>query len=198
MSGWRDHCGVIVDKNQYRLTVATFFTLLRIALIPVIIFALCHNCWVIACMLFALSALTDFLDGFVARTYNQQTALGALLDPLADKLLMIAVFTTLWYKSFTFFVIPRWFIILLITKELLLVVGSVGLLFTQYRIFIKASVLGKLAMLLQILFIVWLFISYICGYNCPYFNQIMLYLTAIMIMSACFDYLLKMYIRIKK
>lgn len=189
---------MIVDKNQYRLTLATFFTLLRIALIPVIIFALYHHYWITSCILFGISALTDFLDGFIARTYNQQTALGALLDPLADKLLMIAVFTTLWYKSITFFVIPRWFIVVLITKELLLVVGSVGLLFTRYRIFIKPSVLGKLAMLIQILFIVWLFISYICGYNCSNFNQIMLYLIAVIIMSACFDYLLKMYTYIKK
>jgi len=77
-----------------KLTVPTMLTLLRIVLIPVLVlvFYLPDNRWTsfFSALVFALAALTDWLDGWIARRYNQFSAFGAFLDPVADKL-MVAV-----------------------------------------------------------------------------------------------------------
>jgi len=76
------------------LTLATLVTLLRIAIIPFIIYLLFFNAFA-AGILFILSALTDWLDGFIARRLKQTSVLGAFLDPLADKILILSVLIVL-------------------------------------------------------------------------------------------------------
>ena len=75
------------------ITLATKVTIFRIFLVAPITLLLAHNYLVAAGFGLALAAFTDWLDGYIARRYHQQTALGALLDPLADKLLMVSIFT---------------------------------------------------------------------------------------------------------
>lgn len=177
--------------HEYRLTIPTILTLGRIVLIPCIVVALLNNYWTVACVLFAVCAVTDILDGFIARRYNQQTILGAMLDPLADKLLMIAIFVTFSYNIVTYFCVPRWFILLLIAKEMILVLGATALFCTKYHVMMRPSLLGKLAMCFQVLFVGWLFASCFLKYECPVLNQGLLYAIASVVVGACIDYILK-------
>ena len=130
-----------------RITVATLITCVRIVLIiPLVLFFLHNNYtgyWV--CLLVAL--LSDMLDGYIARRFNQESTLGALLDPLADKLLVATVVLLLWYANSP--LIPTWFVILVLVKELLLVVGAVVAQLLSPGKKIQAALPGKIAFVAQ-------------------------------------------------
>lgn len=142
------------------ITIPTWFTIARIALIPFIVFALLGHAWDYAFWLFALAALTDLVDGALARVLNERSFLGACLDPIADKLLVVSVFAALAYESAPSTVIPAWFVWLILAKELTLIVGACIIYFRAGSVQIKPCWLGKLSMLAQSLFVAFLFIGY--------------------------------------
>jgi cardiolipin synthase (CMP-forming) len=77
------------------MTLANQLTVLRILLIPVFVVLLVYDLRIFALIVFLFTCLSDSLDGYVARTWRQQTTLGTILDPIADKLLMVTTFATL-------------------------------------------------------------------------------------------------------
>lgn len=142
------------------LTVATYLTLLRLSSIPFIVLLMTRSQWGNALAVFLVIALTDLADGFIARQFNQQTWFGSLLDPLADKLLILSCFGTLVFYQSSLFSIPNWFFLLLVCKELLLLMGALFLYLLSGTFLIKPHLFGKLAMALQTIFIGWLFACY--------------------------------------
>jgi cardiolipin synthase (CMP-forming) len=77
------------------MTLANQLTVLRILLIPVFVLLLVYDARIAALIVFLLTCISDVLDGYIARTWRQQTTLGTFLDPIADKLLMVTTFATL-------------------------------------------------------------------------------------------------------
>src|SRR5690606_36208180 len=80
------------------LTIATQLTLLRIAFIPLLVVVFYHPYkwhYLLSAAVFSLAAITDWLDGYIARKYNQTTAFGAFLDPVADKLMVVVALVLL-------------------------------------------------------------------------------------------------------
>jgi cardiolipin synthase len=77
------------------MTLANQLTVLRILLIPVFVVLLVYEARIAALIVFLLTCISDVLDGYIARTWRQQTTLGTFLDPIADKLLMVTTFATL-------------------------------------------------------------------------------------------------------
>ncbi|MEX0671719.1 MAG: CDP-alcohol phosphatidyltransferase family protein [Candidatus Babeliales bacterium] len=148
------------SRTNHRLTIPTLLTLARIAVTPCIIFAMVYQYWGIAFSLFVFAAITDLLDGFLARILDQKSLLGACLDPIADKLLTLSVFGTLAFVQSPLFAIPAWFVIIMLIKELLLMLGAglVYLICGQLRI--APLKIGKIAMFAQVMFIIWLFACY--------------------------------------
>lgn len=107
--------------------VANFFTCLRIALIPVIVWLISQasqekvntiHVWAVAVFLFAAS--TDFIDGQIARRTNTISEFGKLVDPLADRLLVISVLVALMWRSF----LPLWMGLLIVGRDLLMLIGA--------------------------------------------------------------------------
>ena len=95
------------------MTTASKITLLRVAMIPVfMVFLLLGWNWA-ALVVFILASLTDFVDGYIARHYNQVSDFGKFLDPLADKLLVIAAMLIFvqWGR------IPAWMVMIVLTRE---------------------------------------------------------------------------------
>lgn len=135
-------------------------TLVRFALIPFIVAAMILNHWYAAFILFMIAVLTDILDGWVARQFNQHTFLGAALDPIADKLLIIAVFATLAFHQSPLFTIPHWFVLMVLIKELMQVAGVCIVYYYKGHLTIAPTLLGKLTMAAQSAFITWLFACY--------------------------------------
>jgi len=126
------------------MKLPNILTVLRILLIPVFIilfFSDLENNFTYAFIVFAVAGVTDVLDGFVARRFNMVTEVGKVLDPLADKLMLMTVLICLATMN----LIPLWILILMIIKELVMVYGGVRLYFSKTQIIIPSNHYGKLA-----------------------------------------------------
>ncbi|HEX9879486.1 MAG TPA: CDP-alcohol phosphatidyltransferase family protein [Candidatus Binatia bacterium] len=122
------------------LNLPNFLTLIRIATIPLFLLLLFsrHYTWALA--VFAFGGLTDALDGPVARWTKQRTRLGAYLDPMADKLLIISSLVVLTYIGAT----PGWLTILVLSRDLIITLGYGALYFwIQQKMEILPSFMGK-------------------------------------------------------
>ncbi len=146
--------------REKQITFSTMLTLMRFALIPFIVGAVILNHWYAAFVLFVSAAVTDILDGWFARWLNEHTFLGAALDPIADKTLVIAVFATLAFYQSPLFTIPHWFVIMVLIKELVQIAGIFIIYQRKGHLIIAPTLLGKLTMAAQSAFISWLFACY--------------------------------------
>ena len=103
------------------MTLPNALTLLRILAIPFFAIALWYGHHWQAFIIFVLAGLTDLLDGFIARRFNQKSELGAILDPAADKLLMTTAFVLMsWRTQHAVAPIPVWVAILAISRDVLI------------------------------------------------------------------------------
>src|SRR5207247_4096434 len=127
--------------------LANWLTLIRILLIPVFVSLLVYRRPGFALVVFGLAALTDLLDGWVARRWNDQSTLGAFLDPMADKLLLTASFVTLTYLK----ALPFWITAVVISRDVMLVVGALLIHMVGGRIYPRPTWAGKAATFFQIL-----------------------------------------------
>lgn len=137
------------------VTFSTCLTIVRICMIPFIAWAMVARYWFIAILLFSLAAITDMFDGYLARKWHQETALGAYLDPLADKLLITTCYAVLVFFPVERLAVPGWFLSVVLIKEAALLVGAVYWGLVKKEIEIRPSLLGKLAMVVQSILIGW-------------------------------------------
>jgi cardiolipin synthase (CMP-forming) len=131
-------------------TVPNELTLLRLAFLPIFIIAIKYDRYFMALGILVVSGLTDALDGFLARQMDQKTALGAYLDPIADKLLLSSSYFVLALKAR----IGWWLAILVLGRDVLLLVACAVILLTVgYRPF-PPSIWGKLTTFFEIFLII--------------------------------------------
>ena len=131
------------------LTVPNQLTFLRLGFLPFFIISIHYRRYDIALAVLIIAALTDGLDGLLARTLNQKTALGAYLDPIADKLLLSSSFVVLALNR----KISWWLAILVLSRDVLLLTSAaVILVVAGYRLF-QPSIYGKLTTALQIMLV---------------------------------------------
>lgn len=103
------------------MTIPNIITLFRFLLVPLVVFALLDGEWSWAFAGFVAAAISDGIDGFIARTFNQRSELGAYLDPIADKLLLVSVFVVLGYMG----KLPLWLVVAAVSRDSLIVGGVV-------------------------------------------------------------------------
>jgi cardiolipin synthase len=149
-----------IYQDKRWLTLSNILTLMRLAVIPVLVIVMYQQEWEWAFGLFLLAAGTDILDGQVARWLHEQTNLGRVLDPLVDKILVVSVFCVLAAGTSPVFVIPQWFVWLVVVREVIMIVGSCIIMYLCCDVVVDAMIWGKLTMLFQVLFISWLFVCY--------------------------------------
>lgn len=125
---------------------ANLLTLARLLCVPPIVMLTANGRFHDAVALFLVAALTDLADGFVAKRISGTTALGAILDPLADKLLMASVFLTLVVAGY----LPVWLVALVIGRDLMIVLGAVALRVFVGRFRVEPLLIGKLATFVQL------------------------------------------------
>ena len=134
------------------LTVANQLTLLRMLLIPALVILVVYrlNGW--ALIVFAVAGITDVLDGLLARWWGQPTTLGALLDPMADKLLLISMFVVLTMSSLNLpNQLPIWLTVLVISRDVIIVVTVAIANLSVGRLVFPPTTLGKVATVVYIL-----------------------------------------------
>lgn len=169
-----------------KFNLANKLTLLRLFLVPVfvIVFNIFKTQSVIPAILFIITAATDFLDGYIARSRNLVTTFGKFMDPLVDKVLTQAGFIMLIQEG----LIPAWTIIVIIFRELL--IDGLRILAASNNITIAASIYGKLKTTFQMITIIlYLFIDTIKLPNIIY--PIFLYISVILTILSGLDYLIK-------
>ena len=138
---------IIPIEAMFSPTLPNMLTVLRIMLVPVVVVALLGDTPsgdVLAAIVFALASLTDFVDGHLARARDSVSTFGKLMDPLADKLLVIAALISLVSLNR----LPAWVAMVIIARELAVTVLRLGA--TQVGVVMSASQLGKLKTTLQI------------------------------------------------
>lgn len=153
-----------LPPHETRITFSTVLTLLRIILTPFIVVAMIMQHWDAAFWLFLTASLFDILDGNLARWLKQETFLGACLDPLADKILVVSCFATLAFVQSPLFSIPHWFVVLVLLKELVIIGGSALIYGVRGHLVVSPTFLGKATMVAQVCFITWLFSCYFFGW----------------------------------
>lgn len=127
--------------------LANWLTVLRILLIPVFVSLLVYRKPGLALLVFGVAALTDLLDGYVARRHGLQSRLGAFLDPMADKLLLVSSFVTLtWLKT-----LPFWIAAVVISRDVILMFGALMIHMAGGRIYPRPTRVGKAATFFQVL-----------------------------------------------
>ena len=186
-----------ISAREFRFTFSTALTVLRIALTPFIVGALIYQSWNAAFILFVIAALTDFFDGMIARYFQQKTFLGACLDPLADKLLLLSVFVTIALLATFVVQIPAWFVWLMILRELIIVGGIVHFFLSQKSIIIAPTFLGKATTCVQMIFLTWLFLCQVFNWI-PWFYDAGLDFLAFFMVVSLLQYAIIAYWQIKK
>jgi cardiolipin synthase len=129
------------------LNVPNLLTLLRLIAVPVFLILLGDRRFAEALVVFVAAGVTDALDGAIARLTQTKTALGAYLDPAADKLLLVSAFVALGLMG----EVPRWLVVVVLLRDVMLVTGYF-LLFTMTSeaMEVRPSVAGKLSTFLQL------------------------------------------------
>ena len=129
------------------LNIPNFLTLLRIIAIPIFLIFLTDERIGMALLVFVLAGITDSLDGAIARLTNTRTTLGAYMDPLADKMLILSAFVA--FASMD--VIPRWLTVVVISRDVIILIGYLSLfLLTQRLMEIRPSAISKAATFLHL------------------------------------------------
>jgi len=178
-------------ENRRIINLPNAITLLRIGILPVLFLVLLEPGEAMSlaiAILFILAALTDLLDGYVARRYNIVTRMGKLLDPIADKIIMSAALVLL---------IPvgraqAWVVALMIMRDFA-VDGLRSMAAAEGHV-IEASRLGKYKTLCQIIAVSALIIHYpICGIDAATIGTAFLYVALVLSLWSGFDYLVKFY-----
>lgn len=129
------------------MTVPNALTLLRILLTPLLIWLLLGRELNYALVVFLIAGVTDGLDGLIARVFNQKTKLGAYLDPLADKLLLVSSFILLGRLQ----LVPSWLVIVAVSRDAIILLGLMMLMFHQIPVEIRPAIVSKATTLAQLL-----------------------------------------------
>src|SRR5215831_15880860 len=139
------------------MTTANKITILRILLIPVFVVEVLyyvktgnevHSGLAILC--FAAAAICDGVDGYIARRYNQRSELGAILDPLADKLLLVSGIVVLSFDHRPYLrTVPLWLTGTVIGRDILVLIGLLVIQITIGKVTVRPRLLGKVATVLQ-------------------------------------------------
>lgn len=129
------------------LNLPNLITIARILLVPIMVWAIASQEMAIAFFLFLAAGLSDAVDGFLAKRFGMTSELGAYLDPLADKVLLVSIYVSLGITE----AIPRWLVILVVSRDLLIVGGIMLSWVLSNPIKIRPLMVSKLNTVAQIL-----------------------------------------------
>lgn len=138
-----------------RLTIPNLLSLLRMGLVPVFIIAVLDGDETKALLVFLIAGLTDAVDGFIARYWDQQSVLGAYLDPMADKLLLMSAYVVLSVPGqHSGLTIPVWVTVLVLARDVLIVLVALVLHLAWGTRQFPPLWIGKLNTVVQVLTLV--------------------------------------------
>ena len=151
------------------LTIPNLLTFMRMALIPAFASMIFYGHYKLGLAFFVIAGITDGIDGFLARRFGQESELGTIIDPIADKLLMTTAFVILSLPNVMPQVrhlpVPFWVTVTVIGRDVLILMVAMAItMFTGFRGF-KPSFWGKLSTLVQVLAVTLILFSAVSGYS---------------------------------
>ena len=149
------------------MTTANKITIFRILLVPFFIVQTIDYMEsgkeinrFMALLSFAVAAISDGVDGFIARRYSQRSELGRVLDPLADKLLLVSGIILLSFQNDYLGKIPLWFTATVLSRDTIILLGLVVIHYVVGKVTVRPHLIGKVATVLQMVSVVWLFLKW--------------------------------------
>ena len=130
------------------MSIPNLITLGRILLVPIVVWAIASGRLQLAFLLFLAAAISDAVDGFLAKRFGMKTELGAYLDPLADKVLIVSIYVTLGITG----VIPLWIVILVVSRDFMIVGAIILSWLVDMPVAIKPHTISKLNTAAQIIY----------------------------------------------
>lgn len=168
---------------------ANQLTILRIAFVPLFVALVIYHYWGAALGVFLLAGATDVLDGIIARKFGQKTPLGAFLDPIADKMLLVSSFILLSLDHpETILRIPMWLTIAVIGRDVLLVLSVFIINLTMGRHLFTPSIYGKATTAFQLLTVLVVLTGNYLNFQLP-FVALLFYLTFALTLISGLHYL---------
>ena len=144
------------------MSIPNIITLGRILLVPIIVWAIASSQMEIAFAIFIIAGVSDAVDGFLAKRFNMASELGALLDPLADKALLVSalILLSIRFKDGTpFDQLPLWFPVLVVSRDLMLLSGTVLIHMLAGRVTARPRIVGKCATFFQMIVLGWVLLK---------------------------------------
>ncbi len=184
------------------MTLANKITITRLLLIPVfVVFAAYYSRSVeigqevqkyriIAVIVFAIASLSDALDGYIARNFNQSTRLGQTLDPVADKLLLLSGIITLSVTT-GHAGLPIWFAVLVIARDITIVVGVIIIHYTVGAVKMQPLIVSKICTFLQLSCVSWVLVDFWSVDSRPLPLEILIYLAAAFTALSGYQYIME-------
>ena len=134
--------------GKRRVSIPNIITLGRILLVPFIVWAIASSQMEIAFAIFIIAGVSDAVDGFLAKRFNMASELGALLDPLADKALLVSIYVALGIWG----AVPRWIVILVVSRDIMIVAAVIVSWLFGKPIPMKPLMVSKLNTVAQVAF----------------------------------------------
>ena len=134
------------------LNLPNFISIARLFSVPVAVWLILEGRFLAAFWLFIAAGISDALDGFLAKQFNARTRLGGYLDPIADKMLLVSVYITLGVQL----IVPNWLVILIVSRDILIVGGSLLMLILTEEFEVDPLYLSKVNTAAQIVLAGWL------------------------------------------
>ncbi len=158
------------------MSIPNLITLGRILLVPFVVWAIASGRLQFAFLLFLVAAVSDGVDGFLAKRFGMKTELGAYLDPLADKILIVSIYVTLGITG----VIPLWVVILVVSRDFM-IVGAIMLSWlVNMPVKIKPHIISKLNTAAQIVYACMVLASYGYQFNAEPVLTLVMVLVAVL------------------
>lgn len=131
---------------HFSINIPNTLTILRILLAPAFVIILLRHQYLYALLIFAAAGVSDGLDGFIAKHYNQRTILGAFLDPIADKVLILSAYICLASLQ----IVPIWIAVIVISRDVIIGIGVAIFGIFNVRLQVNPSLISKFTTCLQI------------------------------------------------
>jgi cardiolipin synthase len=158
------------------LSIPNLITLARILMVPVIVWAIASNQMQIAFALFLIAGLSDLIDGFLAKRFGMATELGAYLDPLADKAMIVSIYVALGVAD----IIPRWLVILVVSRDIMIVAAVILSWLVDRPVKLKPLMVSKLNTVAQILLALLVLASLSIGFEAGFAIEVLTVIVAIL------------------
>ena len=158
------------------LSIPNLITLARILSVPIVVWAITSGEMMIAFILFVIAGISDAVDGYLAKRFNMASEMGAYLDPLADKALIVSIYVSLGIAG----AIPRWLVIFVVARDIM-IIGAVILTWLIGRpMAVKPLLVSKLNTVVQIVFACLVLGSLAFGFNAGPLLPLLMYLVAVL------------------